>query len=273
MNQAAKHRAKIMLYANGIGPLAQEKNKRRAVAALEQAEKITLRDYRSRQALEELGLKNANVLVTADAAFRFRNADFEGAKVLLDNIQLTGQLAVKQYFCVSIRGWRSLKEDFVTEMAIFCDYMTERYGLVPLFIPMQPSHDAEISTKVLEKLKNRGYYLQEEFTIEEILAIVKGSEFLVGMRLHSIIYGANAATPVIGMVYDPKVAAMLELLGQEYYMNLEDVSAMQLITLAERVMEQRDEIKEQLAAATKALAEKSSQNAVIAYDIINRDLF
>jgi polysaccharide pyruvyl transferase CsaB len=273
MHQASKHRAKIMLYANGIGPLTQEKNKRRAVAALEKVEKITLRDYRSQQALELLGLKNTNVLVTADAAFRFKDADFAGAKVLLDNLQLSNQLSVKKYFCVSIRGWRTLKEDFVPEMAVFCDYMTERYGLVPLFIPMQPSNDAEISTKVLEKLKNRGYYLEENFTIEEVLAIVKGSEFLVGMRLHSVIYGANGATPVIGLVYDPKVAAMLELLGQEYYMNLEEISAMQLITLAEQVMERRDEIAAELAAATKVLAEKADQNAVIAYDIINRDLY
>ncbi|MDR2166818.1 MAG: polysaccharide pyruvyl transferase CsaB [Clostridiales bacterium] len=269
MNQAAKHRAKIMLYANGIGPLKLEKNKRRALAALEKAEKITLRDAQSRQTLDTLGLKNSNVIVTADAAFRFKTADYEGAAALLDDIRLTG----KKYFCVSIRGWRSLKEDFVPEMAVFCDYMVEKYGLSPLFIPMQPSNDAEISTKILEKVKNQGYYLEQEFTIQEILAIVAGAEFMVGMRLHSIIYGANVATPVIGLVYDPKVSAMMQGLGQIYYMNPEDVSAMHLITLAEKVMENRDGIAATLAEVTKELEQKSAENAVIAHDIINRDLF
>jgi len=269
MNKARKRRAKIMLYANGIGPLQKEKNKRLAVDALEKVEKITLRDAESRETLTRLGLKNTNVSVTADAAFRFRVPDFEGANRLLGNIHLVG----KKYFCVSIRGWRSLKEDFVSEMAVFCDYMLEKYDIYPLFVPMQPSVDAEISTKVLEKVSRQGYYLEQEFTIEEILAIFKNAEFLVGMRLHSIIYGANVQVPMVGLVYDPKVAAMMTQLGQIYYMKPEEISAMQLITMSEKVMERREEISGQLADATFDLPQKSFENAIIAHEIINRDLF
>ena len=269
MNQAYKNRAKTMLYANGIGPLEQEKNKKRAVQVLEKAERITLRDTQSLETLHSLGLKNAAVSVTADAAFRFTQTDSQGAEKLLNHIHLDG----KKYFCISIRGWKSLKEDFVTEMAVFCDYMHENHNLAPLFIPMQPSNDAEISTKILERVKHKGYYLEEDFSIEEILAITQKAEFLVGMRLHSIIYGANVATPMVGLVYDPKVAAMMDGLGQTYYMQPEDVSAMQLIMLSEKVMGKRDEISAQLRDATKDLPEKAWENALIAYDIINRDLF
>ncbi|MCL2855148.1 MAG: polysaccharide pyruvyl transferase CsaB [Defluviitaleaceae bacterium] len=269
MNKAAKNRAKIMLYANGIGPLTQDKNKRRALDALEKAEEITLRDAGSLKTLEDLRLKNSNVRVTADAAFRFRKGDPEGAKRLLDDMRLTGS----KYFCVSLRNWRSLKEDFVTEMAVFCDYMWEKYNLVPLFIPMQPSNDAEISTKILEKVSYKGYYLEDDFSVEEVLEIIGGSEFMVGMRLHSIIYAANAATPVIGLVYDPKVSAMMEDLGQEHFVNLEEISAMRLITLSEKVMENHDKIVAKLQSATTDLAEKSEKNVGIAYNIINRDLF
>jgi len=269
MNKAHKHRAKIMLYANGIGPLQQEKNKKRAVQALEKAEMITLRDAQSLEALKMLGLQNPNVVVTADAAFGFTKRDEEGAARLLSNIHLIGI----KYFCVSIRGWKRLKDDFISEMAVFCDFMVERHGLYPLFIPMQPSNDAEISTRVLEKVKNKGFYLEQDFTIEEILAIAANAEFIVGMRLHSIIYGANVARPMVGLVYDPKVAAMMEELGQIYHILPEDVSAMHLITLSERVMDRSDEITAQLRAATQGLPEKSRQNATIAYEIINRDLF
>ncbi|MCL2619793.1 MAG: polysaccharide pyruvyl transferase CsaB [Defluviitaleaceae bacterium] len=269
MNQAAKNRAKIMLYANGIGPLTQDKNKHRAVDALEKTEEITLRDAGSLKTLEDLRLKNSNVQVTADAAFRFRQADDAGAKVLLDKIHLVGN----RYFCVSLRGWRSLKDDFITEMVVFCDHMMEKHGIAPLFIPMQPSNDAEISTKILEKISYKGYYLEDDFTIEEVLAIIGGAEFMIGMRLHSIIYAANAATPVVGLVYDPKVSAMMEDLGQTTYTNLEDISAMRLITLSEKVMGNRAEIVEQLAEKTAVLAEKSEKNVEIAYNIISRDLF
>lgn len=269
MNQAHKKRAKIMLYANGIGPLISEKSKRRAVASLEKADNITLRDDQSREILHELGLQNDSVMVTADAAFGFRQPDYEGGRTLLEGIQLSG----KKYFCVSIRSWRTLKDDFITEMAVFCDFMVEKYGMYPLFIPMQPSNDAEISTKILEKVKQIGYFLEEEFTIEEMLAIAKSSEFLVGMRLHSIIYGANAGTPVIGLVYDPKVAAMMDILGQKYYLNLEEISSMMLVGMAEQVMQRRDEITKELECATAKLAQKATENAVIAHNIIDRNLF
>ncbi|MCL2353899.1 MAG: polysaccharide pyruvyl transferase CsaB [Defluviitaleaceae bacterium] len=269
MNRAAKHGAKTMLYANGIGPLTQENNKRRAVNALRKAEKITLRDKASKETLASLGFESDNVQVTADAAFRFREGDQEGATRLLDDVQIYN----KQFFCVSVRAWKDLKSDFITEMAVFCDYMVEKYGLHPLFIPMQPSNDAEISTKILEKQKNRGFYLEKDFTIEEIIAIASRAEFVLGMRLHSIIYGANANTPVIGLVYDPKVSAMLDALGQSYYIDLKDIDSMRLITMAEEIMDKRDEIKSKLAATTQVLFEKSKKNPTSAHDIIDRDLF
>jgi len=269
INMAARAKAKVMLYANGIGPLKMDKNKRRAVNALEKVEKITLRDRQSSAVLKELELQNSNILVTADAAFGFRNIRQDEASAILDKINLSG----KKYFCISIRGWKNLKEDFVTEMAVFCDYMSEKHGLSALFIPMQPSNDAEISTQVMETAKKQSYYLQENFSIEEILSVVSGAEFLVGMRLHSIIYGANAATPVIGLVYDPKVESMLVELQQKYYLDLDHISSGRLIDFAEEILGRRAEIAEDLRQITMPFAESARHNAEIAYDIINRDLF
>ena len=269
MNLAAKARAKVMLYANGIGPLKLENNQRRAAGALEKVEKITLRDRQSKEILKELGLENGNVLITADAAFGFTNTLSDMGYEILDKIGLIG----KKYFCISIRGWKTLKEDFTSEMAVFCDYMSEKHGLSPLFIPMQPSIDAEISTQVMELARRQSYYLQEDFSIEEILSVVAGAQFLVGMRLHSVIYGANTATPVIGLAYDPKVSAMFQELNQKYYVNLEEVSAGKLIKFSEEILLCRDEIARQLRKATRPMREKAQSNAKIAYDIINRDLF
>ena len=269
MNLAARARAKVMLYANGIGPLKLEKNRLRAVAALEKVEKITLRDQQSKITLQELGLKNENIIVTADAAFGFTNTRPDAGDEILDKIGLVS----RNYFCVSIRGWKTLKDDFTSEMAVFCDYMGEKHGLSPLFIPMQPSNDAEISTQVMELARRQSYYLQENFSIEEILSITAGAKFLVGMRLHSVIYGANTATPVIGLVYDPKVSAMFNELDQKYYINLEEVSANRLIDFSEDILSRRDEVSGQLRMVTRPMVEKAQSNAQIAYDIINRDLF
>ncbi|MCL2376050.1 MAG: polysaccharide pyruvyl transferase CsaB [Defluviitaleaceae bacterium] len=269
MNLAIRARAKVMLYANGIGPLKLTKNKRRAVAALENVELISLRDEQSERLLKTIGLRNENIVVTADAAFGFNNENPDAGDMLLDKIGLAG----KKYFCISIRGWKTLKEDFVSEMAVFCDYMSEKHGLSPLFIPMQTSNDAEISTQVMELARRKSYYLQESFTIDEILSVTSKAEFLVGMRLHSVIYAANTATPVIGLVYDPKVSSMFAELDQKYFMNLEEISSGKLISFSEEIIANRDEISRHLAEVTRPMAEKARRNAKIAHDIINRDLF
>ena len=266
---AARTRAKIMLYANGIGPLRHDKNKRRAIKALERAHLITLRDNNSNKILQSLNLKNKNVHVTADPVFAFGNTSPDIGQQKLDEIGIAG----KRFYCVAIRNWKTLKEDFSAEMAVFCDYLHEKHDLQPLFIPMQPSNDAEISASVLERMKTRGYYLEGDFSITEILSVIGRAEFLMGMRLHSIIYGINCNTPIIGLVYDPKVEALFEQLDLPYYMAVEDVVGSKLISCAEDVLEHKDEIAAKLALAYKPLASAALVNAKMAYDIVNRDLF
>jgi len=269
INMAHRVRAKTMLYANGIGPLQRDKNKKRAVAALEKVEKITLRDNQSYFALQSLGLKNINIQVTADAAFSFCNIDSESSKGILDSIGLLG----KDFFCLSLRGWRSLKEDFAYEIAVFCDYIYENFGLYPLFIPMQPQNDTEITLQVMELASVRGYFLEGSFSVLEVLSVISKSKFLLGMRLHSIIYSTLAATPMLGLAYDPKVMAMFKELNQPYYLSLEQVSAAKLIEFAEEVLQKREVVSLDLKACAADMTKLAQTNAQIAYDIINRDLF
>ncbi|MCL2170550.1 MAG: polysaccharide pyruvyl transferase CsaB [Defluviitaleaceae bacterium] len=269
MHSAARARAKIMLYANGIGPLRLEKNRRRAAMAMERAHLISLRDGKSLEELRDLGLQNSNLFVTADPAFAYTNDDPECAKARLEELGLAG----KKYFCVAIRSWKTLKDDFCAEMAVFCDYMNEKHCLSPLFVPMQPALDAEISAEVLKLTKTRGYYLEGAFTMPEILAIIGAGEFLVGMRLHAIIYGISCHVPCIGLVYDPKVAALFEGLGLAHFMDVEDVVGSRLIAMGEEVLDGQEEISAKMENASRLLCAAALENAQLAYDVINRDLF
>jgi polysaccharide pyruvyl transferase WcaK-like protein len=52
-----------------------------------------------------------------------------------------------------------------------------------------------------------------DFDNHQILGVMSLCRLFVGMRLHSLIISAKAGTPVVGMVYAPKVRSFLAQLG------------------------------------------------------------
>lgn len=48
----------------------------------------------------------------------------------------------------------------------------------------------------------------------EMLAIIANLDLLIGMRLHSLIFAAQNAVPMLGLSYDPKVAAFMKSIDQ-----------------------------------------------------------
>ncbi len=51
------------------------------------------------------------------------------------------------------------------------------------------------------------------------------------MRLHALIFSAGHGLPLVGIVYDPKVSAFLSYIGQEYYIELDEVDTEKLLKL------------------------------------------
>ena len=65
-------RKPVFLYANGIGPLSREKNRRRVCKCIDSCSGVTLRDSDSLLELRTLGVTRQDILVTADPAFTLR---------------------------------------------------------------------------------------------------------------------------------------------------------------------------------------------------------
>ena len=269
MNWAVKAGAKVMLYANGIGPLSKEKNKKRATHALENVEYIALRDTNSYGVLKELGLKNDRVTITADAAFAINSYDKEASEITLKNMGITSDI---KFFTVSIRDWKTLKPNFVSEITTYCNHVYDTHGYIPLFISMQPTNDSEIISSVIRGLKMQSYVL-DHFSIDEVLGIMERSQFMLGMRLHSVIYASIVGTPSIAISYDPKVSAIMQELKQDTCVSIEDVTSSILIDFTTKLHENKEEIIGGLNVRIQDIADKAMENPVHALDIIDRDIF
>jgi polysaccharide pyruvyl transferase CsaB len=254
-----------MIYASGIGPFKNDKNRRRAAKVLRNVDLITLRDDLSAAEIKKMAIPELQPIVTADPVFGLP-AEFVPAEPLLMELGLEN----KRFFIVSVRSWKTLPEDFAATLAGFTDYVYQKHGLSALFLPMMPSEDLAVSRKAIAAAKYGGFLPERVLNIEEILSLCARAEFTAAMRLHAIIYSAKMGTPVIGLSYDPKVQAILDIFGSSHCVKVEDVTAAVLRGFAEDVISRREASSARLLSISGELAEKSRLTAKLAGEIIGR---
>jgi polysaccharide pyruvyl transferase WcaK-like protein len=138
---------------------------------------------------------------------------------------------------------------------------------------MQPATDAEISKRIAASIKTGAYDIGNDYSINEMLGIIEKSEFVLAMRLHAIIYAAKTGTPVVGLVYDPKVQAMMERFKQEYYCDVKNLDPEQLRNYVDYVIVNRDLISRSLKDLSNEAEENAVLNAKMAVELLEADCF
>ncbi len=254
--RAAKFfKKKIMLYANGIGPLTSFKNIEKTKKVLNEVDLITLRDENSVKELEQIGITKPHIKLTADPAFLLE-PDISGSKIL-DSYSVPRDMPI---LCVSVRRWKNNPENFEQIMADFCDYAHDRYGFFTIFLPMQHKVDYALSAAIKNKMKNRSIVIGGNYSVQSMLSIINEAHICVGMRLHTLIYSAGCNVPSVGIVYDPKINGFLEYMGESRFIKVEEISAEALRNMFEEICGDYDTIKSHLKFNMRIMREKASEN-------------
>ncbi len=204
-------RKRVMLYANGIGPVNGRFNRKLIKLVVNKADIITLREHMSQKDLKEIGVSKPDIFVTADPAFTLKAVSDEAASRFLE---LEGVPRDKDIVGVSVRSWTKAKggESYIKELAAVCDRLVKD-GKTVLLIPMQFPRDVDISLRLMGQMSERAYILDKEYTPAEILGIIGQVKVMLSMRLHTLIFAAVKRVPMVGIVYDPKVEYYLKLLN------------------------------------------------------------
>ena len=253
---------KVMLYSNGIGPLKEE-NRSLTKKILNRVNLITLRDKISQDELLRLGVTKPEIILTADAAFGIDYDKSDDISALLEKNRIHRN---KDYFCIAVRD--SKNPEFSKIIAEACDYVSEKYGLYPVFMPFQKSKDSNITQEIQKKMKAESGAFNTECNISELLNFISGAKALLGMRLHSLIYASICRVPLIGLVYDPKVKGFMEYIGQDSYADCDKISADELKKLCDKCLENSDKTKKQLEENYQIMREQAIENAVMAVNLL-----
>ncbi len=261
---ARKLNSKVMIYANGIGPIHKRGNRRLVKEIVDEVDIITLREEESLKELKLLDITKPKIFITADPALTLNPAP----ELEIDKIMLDEELVAKEPLIgFSLRRLDG-KENFTDIIAQIADYTIKKYKATPVFITMQYSKDMPIIKNIVSKMKGKGYILKSKYSVEEMLGIINRMDLVIGMRLHSLIYATRMGVPLIGLAYEPKVEGYLKYINQTSAGNINDLELENLKQLFDDVWNRRSEIREEISKVKDDLSIKAEDNARIALELI-----
>lgn len=260
---AKKMGLKVMLYANGLGPI-KDRNVKKVEKVLNNVDLITLREMVSLDEIKRCKITRPDVLVTADPAFNLNAAADERAVELLSEYSID---PISKIVAVSVRECSQSPENFENEIAKALDSIAKE-GYIPVFIPMQRKLDLDISLRIASKMRRQSRVIDCEMSVRDMLAIIGKCTIACGMRLHMLIFASVMNVPMAGIAYDPKITGFMEYMNQKNYIPLEHFSSDKFFEVSQNVLKNSDELRKELKKESAPLREKAKKNAFLAIEML-----
>ena len=216
LKMAAKANVPSVVLAQGLGPLNTFLGRRRTKKAMQNCEFLSWRDAESLNLAVKIGLPQNKMILTCDPVLNW-NPDYaakkhSGKKVL-----------------VAVRPWRNFAE---TEIVKAVDMLSaENYDVV--LLPFQKNVDEDLANKINNALNNKCDILPYESPLQ-LYADIACADFLVGMRLHSLIMAKGAETACAAISYDPKIDSFAKRENIEVLGNAENVTAESIVAAVQK---------------------------------------
>ncbi len=213
---------KVIMYGCGIGPIHQPSNRKITARVLQlSVDAITLRDPHSADELKEMGIDRPPILLTADPTVILPAAPPEAVDGVMESRGLDPR---GRYIAFLLRPWPGF--DAKTEaLASTAEYAYRTYGLTPVFLPVEPRRDVAAAQKVAARLSCPYRTLEDTGTSAQTIGLLSRMAAVVSMRLHGLVFAAGQGVPLVGVVYDQKVSAFLDYIGQDLYLDLDTLTA------------------------------------------------
>lgn len=198
---------RVVVYGQSIGPLSD--SGRRKVARALNGVPVAVRDEASQGLLRELGVA---AHLTADPALLLDVTPQETGVPPALPMELTGDTAVLLP--------RAGHPDINRALRVLAQELSAS-NIPALVVAMQPELDGQPALEVAEGLA--GVHAHPASTHAEVLQIVSRAGIVVSARLHGLILAAAAQRPIVGLSYDPKVAAFMAEVGAPFFREPVDI--------------------------------------------------
>ena len=260
----------VMVYAISVGPLKTPESKQLVVTALSKVDKITVRENEAKRILHDLGLEQ-EIEVTADPGLLLKPQSFTKEMLKMEGINPDSPLVG-----FSLREPGPAAPDLNIEqyhaiLANAADFMVERFDAQILFVPMEvgDNKDPQHSHAVISKMVNaqRASVLKGEYSSAAVLGLMKHMSFVVGMRLHFLIFAGIQRVPFVPLPYATKVAGLLS----DLEMPMPPITALnvgKLCAFLDRSWDLRERIRKKLEVKVPPLQERAKRTNQILCELL-----
>lgn len=245
-------RKKVYLLANGFGPIEKSFNEELIRFLLPKVDLIISRDDESYDNFLKYGAENLH-----------RGTDL----VYLSGEYIKNISPLKKnrpYIALSLRNWEnidSIKSE-ISKAIIYLDSL----GYDTFLLPMKRPDDEEIMNDFLEL----GSFVKvSDNENENLLRILAGSEFVIGMRLHSLILSSVFEKPFIGISYDPKVDSVIKMFYGKKQLDFEDITFEKIKYLIDMTVSNYDNNKENIIFKKNEMKNIASKQMTIFKNHLN----
>jgi len=274
-------------------------NRKLVKFCLERVDLITLREEISKQLLDEIGLRNPSVYVTADKAFLLDPAPAESVGEIMakEGISkkageiLVGFTAVYgsevfTYAFPEIKDHEKKYEKHVEILASLVDDLIETLNATVVFIPHaigfggfeDKFDDRLVARNIYKKVRNKQKVItmENEYSVTELKGIIAQCDLFVGERTHSVIGAMSMGVPSV-VITSPKDYRTQGIIGrmlnqQKWVYNCEEMRADTLIAKVHELWEQRDQVHLDLLQQAAEAKRRSLMNGELLKQLVEKKL-
>ncbi|WP_085506168.1 polysaccharide pyruvyl transferase family protein [Thalassobacillus devorans] len=234
----------VIYFSLGVGPIKRRLLKYLTRIISNDVDIIFVRDMKSKEYLEEIGVKKTQITVTGDPVIM--HSDFYKNENKNENKNDNKRVGV------SIREL-NIDSNFKTELSKALDNIVANHGYDVFLIPMEPKTDIKLCREISSMMKEEvTIYSNDAVKPIDVVNQIKEMNYIISMRLHGLIVGSSYGIPGIGLVYDPKVRSFLNQNGlSEYALSLENFQSKTLITTFSHLLNNEDEYRNKLISNLK----------------------
>ena len=256
---------KVVIFAQGFGPLKGKFYAWLTRLAFGSAALITIRDKESLAAVKNMRLKSQKVYLTADPAALLEVTKEEGEKILsMEGIKKSEKLTLG----IALRSMLEQRSLPYEKLARIIDGMVKQYNFYPIFLLFQCPEDMAATSKVIGAMQENSTVIFRICRPEEMLSIISQIDLLIGMRLHALIFAAMSGVPALGLAYDPKIEAFMQSVQQPYF-SMDQFDEEKFRAIMEESISKRDEIVRELYASREIIRRQAKLNFDLLFDLIN----
>lgn len=274
---AVLYQKPFMIYSVGVGPLLSEEGRTLTRWTFDLATAATVRDQESRDLLVSLGVPEERIFITPDPALTLPLDSKSALEILhAHGVDLKGRPLIG----VCIRNWKEGDEadEWKRALARGLDQFLDVHDVQIIFIPFQVSdhplendHAAAVSVMAMMQHTDRVCALQESYSPATLAGLLSYCQLLVGMRLHSLIFAANAGVPAVALAYDPKIDHfMMSLELSDHSINIRSMTGEQLAGSLKAAWEQNQQIRQTLQVRTDTLKGLSKEASSMALKLLEK---